>query len=263
MGFNLITFIAQIVNLFLLIWLLQHFLYRPVLSIIDKRRKEVADTIQEAEDKLKSSEEQEAHLKQQQKDFDKLYQKRLDEMERDIHQQKAKMMKELELNYRIKRENLQEDLNRSWETSQVSIQEMLATEFMTLSRKILSEWTQQTPMDQILSLFHKKIHALSKQKKNVLEKLIKQEKLIQIITSEKLTTKQQVYIQNIVSKNLTLPPKMRFQFKKRQDLVLGIEMRVGTFVLEWNLNGYLEEINQRLKQNIENLIVPVQRKARK
>ena len=38
MGFDLVTFIAQIVNLFVLVWLLKRFLYRPILEVIEKRQ---------------------------------------------------------------------------------------------------------------------------------------------------------------------------------------------------------------------------------
>ena len=51
MGFNLTTFLAQIVNLFLLIWLLKRFLYRPVLAIIEKRQHQIKQNMQEAEEK--------------------------------------------------------------------------------------------------------------------------------------------------------------------------------------------------------------------
>ena len=38
MGFDLVTFVAQIVNLFVLVWLLKRFLYRPILEVIEKRQ---------------------------------------------------------------------------------------------------------------------------------------------------------------------------------------------------------------------------------
>ena len=58
MGFDLITFLAQIVNLFVLVWLLKRFLYRPILAVIEKRQQEIRDKVQLA-DTLKKQVEKE------------------------------------------------------------------------------------------------------------------------------------------------------------------------------------------------------------
>ena len=58
MGFDLVTFIAQIVNLFVLVWLLKRFLYRPILEVIEKRQQEIRDKVQAADDiRLQSEKE--------------------------------------------------------------------------------------------------------------------------------------------------------------------------------------------------------------
>ena len=89
---------AQLVNLFVLIWILKHFLYQPILNIIDKRRKEIQNQIQEAEGKLAAAYDLEQDLSSQKKAFESEQQKRLDTLDKDITKQKALMMKELELN---------------------------------------------------------------------------------------------------------------------------------------------------------------------
>ncbi len=43
------TVIAQILNFLILVWLLKHFLYKPILNAIDAREKKVADELANAE----------------------------------------------------------------------------------------------------------------------------------------------------------------------------------------------------------------------
>lgn len=38
MDFDWTTFILEIINFLILIWILKHFLYRPVLKVISERR---------------------------------------------------------------------------------------------------------------------------------------------------------------------------------------------------------------------------------
>ena len=40
MSFDWSTFLLEVLNFLVLVWLLQHFLYRPVLAVIERRRSE-------------------------------------------------------------------------------------------------------------------------------------------------------------------------------------------------------------------------------
>ncbi|BCB27321.1 ATP synthase subunit b [Sulfurimicrobium lacus] len=48
MEFDLTTFILEVINFLVLVWLLKRFFYRPVLGVIEKRQAETAKTIADA-----------------------------------------------------------------------------------------------------------------------------------------------------------------------------------------------------------------------
>ena len=48
MELNWSTFVLEIVNFVVLVFILQRFLYRPVLAVIERRRKSVEDRLSEA-----------------------------------------------------------------------------------------------------------------------------------------------------------------------------------------------------------------------
>ena len=263
MDFNLTTFLVQIVNLFLLVWLLKRFLYRPVLAIIEKRRQEVIHNIQEAEKKLTEAEQTQKTLSKLKEDYEKQRQKRFSELDQEIHQQHAQMMKSLEVEFAQKRQKLQDDLNSNWTMAEATIHQMIGKEFLALAQKILTEWSHQSPVDQMLTLFGNKIVKLAASKRNQIQKILLAQKSIQVISSTKLNQKQQQALRGVLLKNFTLPPKIRFQYKQQSHLILGLEIRIGDFSLDWNLNNYLDEMNQHLKQGISGLIVPAKRKVTK
>ena len=43
------SFVLEIINFLVLVWLLKHFLYRPVLDIIGRRQQQIADDLAKAE----------------------------------------------------------------------------------------------------------------------------------------------------------------------------------------------------------------------
>jgi F-type H+-transporting ATPase subunit b len=48
MKINWFTFIAQIINFLILVWLLRHFLYKPILNAVDEREKKIAGQLKDA-----------------------------------------------------------------------------------------------------------------------------------------------------------------------------------------------------------------------
>ena len=263
MGFNLTTFLAQIVNLFLLIWLLKRFLYRPVLAIIEKRQHQIKQNMQEAEEKLAHAEQTQNNLLKLQDEFEANRQKRLSDLEQEIDQQRTLLAQELAKEFQTKQQKLQDNLDLLWAQSQLHIQHMIGAEFMALTKKILGEWSHQNPIDQLLLVFEKKLRSLPKAKHKLLQKTLLQQKNLLVITSSILHPTQKAALKKILQKYFTFPGKIRFQYKHQADLILGIEIRIGDFSLDWNLNTYLQEINQNIKHNISSLIVSTQRKANK
>ncbi len=84
MEFDLTTFALEVLNFLVLVWLLKHFFYRPVLAVIEKRQaataKTIADaaTVQREAEKLKSE-----------------YQVRLAEVDKDRAAAKAQLDEEI------------------------------------------------------------------------------------------------------------------------------------------------------------------------
>lgn len=263
MGFNLTTFLAQLINLFLLIWILKRFLYRPVLAIIEKRRQQIIHNIQEADTKLAEADQTQKTLAKLKEDFEKKRQKRLDEMDLEIQKYRTQLMRELDSDFKAKQQKLQNDLTTNWMSAQNTIQQMVGDEFMALAQKILAEWSLQSPVDQMILLFEKKLRTLPLTKKKQIQKLLIQQKSIQVLTSSSLTKSQQAHLKQILNKYFKLPEKIRFQYKKDVKAILGLEIRFAGFLLDWSLNTYLEEMNQHLKEGITHLIVPDERKADK
>lgn len=49
-GINPILLLAQIVNFAILLWLLKRFLYKPILKVLDERRKKIETSVKQAEE---------------------------------------------------------------------------------------------------------------------------------------------------------------------------------------------------------------------
>ena len=232
MGFDLVTFIAQIVNLILLVWILKRFLYRPVVAIIEKRQNEIEEAVNTADEKLAQASQLKNQLAKQQEMFQLEQQKRLDTLEKEMAELKAQKQKELQQYMQQKRIQIETDFEQSWTKAKASIQQMIAQQFVALSQKVLAEWTEETSIDVVLKLFQKRINALSKKQKENINKTITNQKVIDINSFSKLSKKQQDFTLDLLKRNWKISPKTKIRFHVLSDLILGIEVRFGDMVLD-------------------------------
>ena len=61
---------AQIVNFLILVWLLQHFLYKPILNAIDAREKRIAAELADADKKKAEAQKERTDFEDKNKAFD-------------------------------------------------------------------------------------------------------------------------------------------------------------------------------------------------
>ena len=48
MEWNWSTFVLEMINFLVLVWILKHFFYRPVLGVIERRQKSIDQTVEAA-----------------------------------------------------------------------------------------------------------------------------------------------------------------------------------------------------------------------
>ncbi|MEJ2515546.1 MAG: F0F1 ATP synthase subunit delta [Gammaproteobacteria bacterium] len=105
MQLDWVTFLLEVINFLVLVWILQHFLYKPVLAAIEKRRAAIAGELDEAakarqeagelearyRDRLDAWEEEKASLRSDAlSDVEKERQRRLAAIQQDVERQEER-----------------------------------------------------------------------------------------------------------------------------------------------------------------------------
>jgi len=261
MGFDLVTFLAQIVNLAILVWVLKRFLYTPIMAVIEKRQNKIAADIQSAQEQLAITQQTQKELTEKLADFEAQRQKRFAELDAELQEYKSLQTQKMEQQFHEHQLKMQQDLNHSWQGAQQSVRSMVGAEFMNLTKTVLTEWSDNAPVDQVLILFQKKLDHLTKRQQNDLTTALSHEKNVLFTTSEKLNKAQQQSLTNWLNTHFKVPAKTKIQFKTDLSFILGMEMRIGQYVAEWNLKTYLDELQQNLTRNISGIITPQNRKG--
>lgn len=98
------TFVLEIINFLILVWILKRFLYRPVLGIIEKRRKATEAVVDEARGIKLEAEELKAKYEGELAELASLRETRLAELREEVAAERARQMGALQATLAEERE---------------------------------------------------------------------------------------------------------------------------------------------------------------
>ena len=89
------TFLLEIVNFLVLVWILKRFLYKPVVDVIARRREKIEQTLEAAEEKRRTSEALRAQYENRLADWEQEKEAARTEFQRDIEQERVSRLEAL------------------------------------------------------------------------------------------------------------------------------------------------------------------------
>ncbi|WP_299872897.1 hypothetical protein [uncultured Cocleimonas sp.] len=246
MEIDWLTVSAQIVNFLVLVWLLKHFLYKPIIDAMDRREKSIADNINEAkarehnaqlttqdyESKIKALEHDKATLLQEAEAA--AQQKRValeEEARKDVQQQKSLWQKQLHQ----EQKNYLDDLSK---TTVKAIQDT--------GRRVFGDLSDSTFEAQIISIFLKRLRGLDDE---LLKNLKGSTDEIHVVTAFEIDsdTKQKITL----AIHETINDSATVNYKVSSDLLCGISLDTGGYQVGWNIDEYLQKFDQRLLESFD------------
>ena len=124
---NWFTVLAQAINFLILVWLLKHFLYKPILHAIDEREKGIATQLAQAEAKKAEAQKDRDDFQHKNEAFD---------------QERAALLKKATDEAKAERQRLLDEARKDADALRAKRQDALRNEQRNLSQEII-RWTQK------------------------------------------------------------------------------------------------------------------------
>lgn len=245
MSIDPVTFVAQIVNLAILIFLLYKILYKPLLNAIDQREQRITEQTNKAyndmllaEDKLKQIEKQKQEIETKRSEIITAAMKEADALKADLENQAR-----LEINK--KRDAWMNELDVEKSNLEAELRTMIVDNFNNFSKKALKDLADTNLENQIVLVLDKKFNSLSKEEK---EKITNSEKCEIVHSFELDDVKRKAILQ--FAKNCLKIEEENVSWRKNDTLVCGIEVIANGNVLSWNLNEYLNVFTNTMSESL-------------
>ncbi|MDR2902262.1 MAG: hypothetical protein LBU87_04060 [Lactobacillales bacterium] len=254
MGFDLVTFIAQIVNLFVLVWLLKKFLYKPILTAVEKRQEEISSRVERARKEHESAVKEHKELLEQRELFETQKEEMFAQVSKDVDQIKSEKLRDVQKQIEEARQKAQADLNRQTAAGEIYIRQLLVQNFLELSEKALRELSDVSVLQQCVLLFQKKINGISKKQLGDIQKEISKGHKITLTLSEELPTKMIDSIMDFIRVKFNIKNNIPIDIQIDNSIILGISLKINDTVIGWHMKSYLDTFEENLTQTLETLI---------
>ena len=241
------TIIAQIINFLILIYLLKRFLFNRIIQIMDEREKQITDQMQDAKTAKETAQKE---LDEQQRIREELQEKwneMLAQAKKDAQKKREELVKDARSKIDEEQKNWREAILKQRTAFLRDLRHLSCEQVCQMSRKVLADLADEKLENQLIENFLIQLGKLSKEEKDDFVRFIdKDERKIWVDSSFKLTCKKESGIRKILEK--IIGDKVEINFKVSPKLICGIETRTEGKKISWNIENYLDGLEEQLKK---------------
>lgn len=243
MELNWSTFALEILNFLVLMWLLKHFFYQPVMNVIAQRQQRIKQELTAAEQR-----ENEA------KALEVRYQHRLEEWEKEKQQAHQKLLKDLKHEREQALDTLQKELEDTRQKTAAidarhqrdlvtQAQQRAYDQASHFASRLLSRLTSPALEASIIDLVLEDLSQLPSAQQDELNKACENSShAVEIISAFPLAPKQQQQLQTTIGQFLSAGQPL--EFTQSSELIAGLHICIGAWRLEASLADELRYFSQ-------------------
>lgn len=245
-------FWAQIVNFLILLFLLRKFLYKPVIRMMKKREDDIANNIREAEVMKIEAEKEAGAFRLKNEDFEHTRNDMMKNVREEAEAQRKMLLEKARGEVSRQKSLWMESVIREQNKFMEDLRKRTSQQVLEIVRKVLNDLSERDLQQQAVITFARQLDRMNNEEKQNLQKAyneINGEKNIIISSAFHMNEQETRPIDNAIGKNLgeTVKP----MYVTSDDLVLGIEMRIGGWKYSWSVEHYLQVLEEDINRMIE------------
>ncbi len=244
---NWFTVIAQIINFLILAFLLQHFLYKPIMQAI-KERQAMIDAQWEDAKTAQSEAQREADTYRQQ-------QQELQQKEAAMMAQMRTKTEEEHQQLLIKARREVEEIQAKWRETLVqeqndflsSLHQQIAKQTNIIARHALQDLANVDLEQQMIASFCHRLQKIDENQRQIMtQSQLNSHQPIVIKSSFEISSESRQQITKALKNKIFSHNPL--EFHTSPDLLCGIEVRLAEYVISWNLDDYLQTLESHFQQ---------------
>lgn len=263
MGPDWFTVVAQVINFLILVALLKRFLYGPIINAMERREREIADRLDDAANKALEAEREGDRYRQMAREVADTR----DKMLSDARGEAEALRRDLKQKAREETDRIRTQWNESFRLQKEAFRQEIrfhaCTQVSAVVRRALADMADMELESHMIEVFIRRIRDMEPAiQKEIADSIPGAGGRITVrsafdINSEgkrKIVEAIGEHIVKNVRNELGLPLRMDMDisFETSASLICGLEIVADGRKVTWDLEGYLDELEQSLARVFEN-----------
>jgi len=237
-----LTVAAQVINFLVLVYLLQHFLYRPVVNAMDRRERRIAEEMADAEQREAAADREAARFREMQRALDEERDKRLEAADREAEERRQALLEQAREEVRRAREQWQGELARERDELERSVRHAAADAVIRISRRVLAELADAELEARMAERFLQRLDDMDEATRTALQG----EDELTVHTAFEPGQELAERLRDGIGQRLGRTT--RLDFRQAEAIVCGIEVAGAGRKVGWSVDQYLAELDEALDE---------------
>jgi F-type H+-transporting ATPase subunit b len=238
---------AQALNFLILVWLMKHFLYKPILHAIDEREKRVAAELANADKKKAEAQKESDEFKHKNEEFDQQRATLLSKATDEVKAERQRLLDEARNTADALSVKRQESLRNDAHNLHQAISRRTQKEVFAITRKALKDLAATSLEERLVEVFIRRLRGMDgKMKAGIVGALKKASDPALVRSAFDLPAEQQAAIQNAL--NEISSAEIHSRFETAPDLISGIELTTNGQKVAWSIADYLTSLEKAVDE---------------
>lgn len=239
------TVIAQAVNFLILVWLMKHFLYKPVLAAIDEREKKIAAELASAAAKVAAASKEGADFQKKNQELADNRAALIKNATDEANTERDRLIEEAKKTAVCLVDKSRESLRLEVESQMQIVRKRIENEVYSISKRALKDLSGAEIDERILNVFLQRLKNLSAdEKKNLSTALDTPKSIPTFRTSMILTSAQKALLTSALHE--ILPAAESPKFEVSGSMIGGIELVTEGQKIAWSISDYVSSLQTTL-----------------
>lgn len=244
------TVIAQVINFLILVWLLKHFLYRPILNAIDVREKRIAKELADADATKAEAQQERDEYRHKNAEFEQQRTALINKAKQEAKAERLHLLDEARQAADALSAKRQETLRNDAHHLNQAISHRTRQEVFAITRKALTDLATTTLEERLADVFSRRLREMDEPvKKSIGESLKRASEPTLVRSAFDLPETQRAAIQQTL--NQTFSAEINIRFETAPELISGIELISNGQKVAWSIADYLVSLEKGVAEILE------------
>ncbi len=246
MSISWFEIIAQIINFFIILFILQKLLYKPVLEAMRKRQERISKAQIEADEKMKEANKLIEEYDEKIEDIQKEKRDILEDARQQAQEKKESLIEDYKKEAENKRKVYLKEIEDEKESFEKNLRIKLGNSAVKIASHIFDTISTKELEKEIFDTFVLNLKALNH---NTPNQDIGNEKSVEIHAYRDLSQEEKKKVEDVLKNQIKELKEIKYETDA--SLILGYELNLETYTLHTNIKNYLDEIEKDIIKNLD------------